>query len=242
MLEVKNVKKSFGTNEILKGIDLTINKGEVVAIIGPSGSGKTTLLRCISFLERADEGNIAIKDINLDMKTASNKEIRAVRMNMGFVFQEFNLFRNKTVLGNVTEGLIKSKGMDKKEAVEKALVMLTKVGIEEKASAYPDELSGGQKQRVSIARALAMDPEVILFDEPTSALDPELTREVLDTMQTIANDGTTMLVVTHQMDFARDVANRVIFIDEGVIVEEGDPKKVLNDPEKERTKQFLKLV
>ena len=242
MLEVKNVKKSFGTNEILKGIDLTINKGEVVAIIGPSGSGKTTLLRCISFLERADEGNIAIKDINLDMKTASNKEIRAVRMNMGFVFQEFNLFRNKTVLGNVTEGLIKSKGMDKKEAVEKALVMLTKVGIEEKASAYPDELSGGQKQRVSIARALAMDPEVILFDEPTSALDPELTREVLDTMQTIANDGTTMLVVTHQMDFARDVANRVIFIDEGVIVEEGDPKKVLNNPEKERTKQFLKLV
>ena len=242
MLEVKNVKKSFGTNEILKGIDLTINKGEVVAIIGPSGSGKTTLLRCISFLERADEGNIAIKDINLDMKTASNKAIRAVRMNMGFVFQEFNLFRNKTVLGNVTEGLIKSKGMDKKEAVEKALVMLTKVGIEEKASAYPDELSGGQKQRVSIARALAMDPEVILFDEPTSALDPELTREVLDTMQTIANDGTTMLVVTHQMDFARDVANRVIFIDEGVIVEEGDPKKVLNAPEKERTKQFLKLV
>ena len=242
MLEVKNVKKSFGTNEILKGIDLTINKGEVVAIIGPSGSGKTTLLRCISFLERADEGNIAIKDINLDMKTASNKEIRAVRMNMGFVFQEFNLFRNKTVLGNVTEGLIKSKGMDKKEAVEKALVMLTKVGMEEKASAYPDELSGGQKQRVSIARALAMDPEVILFDEPTSALDPELTREVLDTMQTIANDGTTMLVVTHQMDFARDVANRVIFIDEGVIVEEGDPKKVLNNPEKERTKQFLKLV
>ena len=242
MLEVKNVKKSFGTNEILKGIDLTINKGEVVAIIGPSGSGKTTLLRCISFLERADEGNIAIKDISLDMKTASNKEIRAVRMNMGFVFQEFNLFRNKTVLGNVTEGLIKSKGMDKKEAVEKALVMLTKVGIEEKASAYPDELSGGQKQRVSIARALAMDPEVILFDEPTSALDPELTREVLDTMQTIANDGTTMLVVTHQMDFARDVANRVIFIDEGVIVEEGDPKKVLNNPEKERTKQFLKLV
>ena len=242
MLEVKNVKKSFGTNEILKGIDLTINKGEVVAIIGPSGSGKTTLLRCISFLERADEGNIAIKDINLDMKTASNKEIRAVRMNMGFVFQEFNLFRNKTVLGNVTEGLIKSKGMDKKEATEKALVMLTKVGIEEKASAYPDELSGGQKQRVSIARALAMDPEVILFDEPTSALDPELTREVLDTMQTIANDGTTMLVVTHQMDFARDVANRVIFIDEGVIVEEGDPKKVLNNPEKERTKQFLKLV
>lgn len=242
MLEVKNVKKSFGTNEILKGIDLTINKGEVVAIIGPSGSGKTTLLRCISFLERADEGNIAIKDISLDMKTASNKEIRAVRMNMGFVFQEFNLFRNKTVLGNVTEGLIKSKGMDKKEAAEKALVMLTKVGMEEKASAYPDELSGGQKQRVSIARALAMDPEVILFDEPTSALDPELTREVLDTMQTIANDGTTMLVVTHQMDFARDVANRVIFIDEGVIVEEGDPKKVLNDPEKERTKQFLKLV
>lgn len=242
MLEVKNVKKSFGTNEILKGIDLTINKGEVVAIIGPSGSGKTTLLRCISFLERADEGNIAIKDINLDMKTASNKEIRAVRMNMGFVFQEFNLFRNKTVLGNVTEGLIKSKGIDKKEAAEKALVMLTKVGMEEKASAYPDELSGGQKQRVSIARALAMDPEVILFDEPTSALDPELTREVLDTMQTIANDGTTMLVVTHQMDFARDVANRVIFIDEGVIVEEGDPKKVLNNPEKERTKQFLKLV
>lgn len=242
MLEVKNVKKSFGTNEILKGIDLTINKGEVVAIIGPSGSGKTTLLRCISFLERADEGNIAIKDISLDMKTASNKEIRAVRMNMGFVFQEFNLFRNKTVLGNVTEGLIKSKGMDKKEATEKALVMLTKVGMEEKASAYPDELSGGQKQRVSIARALAMDPEVILFDEPTSALDPELTREVLDTMQTIANDGTTMLVVTHQMDFARDVANRVIFIDEGVIVEEGDPKKVLNNPEKERTKQFLKLV
>ena len=242
MLEVKNVKKSFGTNEILKGIDLTINKGEVVAIIGPSGSGKTTLLRCISFLERADEGNIAIKDISLDMKTASNKEIRAVRMNMGFVFQEFNLFRNKTVLGNVTEGLIKSKGMDKKEAAEKALVMLTKVGMEEKASAYPDELSGGQKQRVSIARALAMDPEVILFDEPTSALDPELTREVLDTMQTIANDGATMLVVTHQMDFARDVANRVIFIDEGVIVEEGDPKKVLNNPEKERTKQFLKLV
>lgn len=239
MLRIENLHKSFGTTQVLKGIDFEVNKGEVVAILGPSGSGKTTLLRCVSFLETADEGKLQLGDINLDMHSASKKQIKEARMDMGFVFQSFNLFRNMTVLENVCEGLITARGMEKSKAIDIATKMLEKVGMSERMSYYPDELSGGQQQRVAIARALAPNPDIILFDEPTSALDPELTHEVLEVMTKLAKEGTTMLVVTHEMSFARDVASKVVFMADGVIVEEGTPKEIFGSPKEDRTKAFL---
>lgn len=241
MLEVIGLKKSFGDTEVLKSIDFKVEKGEVIAVIGPSGSGKTTLLRCISFLNSSDGGIMILDGKEYDMAHASKSEIREARKSMGFVFQSFNLFRNMTALKNVMEGLTTGQKMDKTKAKEKALKMLEKVGMLEKASNYPDELSGGQRQRVAIARAIALNPEVLLFDEPTSALDPELTVEVLDTMKKLADEGTTMVVVTHEMNFARNVASRVVFMEEGLVVEEGPSKSFFENPKEERTKQFLKI-
>lgn len=241
MLEVKGLKKSFGDTEVLKNIDFKVEKGEVIAVIGPSGSGKTTLLRCISFLNGSDGGTMILDDKEYDMVRASKTEIKEARKRMGFVFQSFNLFRNMTVLKNVMEGLTTGQKMEKDKAKEIALKMLEKVGMLEKAPNYPDELSGGQNQRVAIARAIALNPEVILFDEPTSALDPELTVEVLDTMKKLADEGTTMVVVTHEMNFAKNVASRVVFMDGGLVVEEGPSKEFFENPKEERTRQFLKL-
>ncbi|MCX4371707.1 MAG: amino acid ABC transporter ATP-binding protein [Dysosmobacter sp.] len=242
MLGVKNLHKSFGRNEVLKGIDFNVDKGEVIAIIGSSGSGKTTLLRCLAFLESSDAGEFIFDNLHADIRKISKKEIRQARMKMGFVFQGFNLFRNKTALENVMEGLCTARKMPEAQAKEIAIEMLKKVGMGNRANYYPDQLSGGQQQRVAIARALAPNPEVILFDEPTSALDPELTGEVLEVMVKLAREGTTMVVVTHEMDFAEHVANRVIFMEHGVVVEEGPAKGVLTNPQKEPTKRFLKRL
>lgn len=242
MLEIRNVHKSFGKNEILKGVDLKIDKGDVVVILGPSGSGKTTLLRCINFLEKADQGQAIFGDIDVSLKAASKKQIHEIRQRIAFVFQNYNLFNNKTALENVTEGLIIGRKISKEVANKIGKKALDKVGLEEKYNAYPSELSGGQQQRVGIARAVAINPDIILFDEPTSALDPELVGEVLTIMKNIAKDGTTMLVVTHEMSFAKDVANRVIFMDGGVVVEEGSPKDIFINPKEERTQKFLKRV
>jgi len=241
MLEVTGLKKAFGDTEVLKNIDFKVDKGEVIAVIGPSGSGKTTLLRCISFLNSSDAGTIKLDNTSYDMVHATKAEIKTIRKSMGFVFQSFNLFRNMTVLKNVMEGLVTVQKMDKEAAKERALFVLDKVGMLDKALNYPDELSGGQSQRVSIARAIALNPSVILFDEPTSALDPELTVEVLDTMKKLAEEGTTMVVVTHEMNFAKNVASRVVFMDGGVVVEEGPSKEFFENPKEERTRQFLKL-
>lgn len=242
MLEIKNIHKSFGDNEILKGVDLSIDKGDVVVILGPSGSGKTTLLRCINFLEKADEGHATFGDIDVDLHNAKKKDVHAIRQRVAFVFQNYNLFTNKTALENVTEGLIIGRKVSKAEAIEIGKKALDKVGLSEKYDAYPSQLSGGQQQRVGIARAVALNPDIILFDEPTSALDPELVGEVLTVMKNIAAEGTTMLVVTHEMSFAKDVANRVIFMDGGVVVEEGSPHDIFVKPKEERTKKFLKRV
>lgn len=242
MLEIKNIHKSFGKNVILKGVDLKIDKGDVVVILGPSGSGKTTLLRCINFLEKADDGHAIFGEIDVNLKTASRKQIHAIRQRVAFVFQNYNLFNNKTALENVTEGLIIGRKVPKEEAIRIGKAALDKVGLSEKYDSYPSELSGGQQQRVGIARAVALEPDIILFDEPTSALDPELVGEVLTVMKTIAKEGTTMLVVTHEMSFAKDVASKVIFMDGGVIVEEGTPKDIFSNPKEERTRQFLKRV
>ncbi|MEK5271296.1 amino acid ABC transporter ATP-binding protein [Aeribacillus sp. FSL K6-8394] len=242
MLEIKNVHKSFGKNKVLNGVDLKIDKGDVVVILGPSGSGKTTLLRCINFLEKADQGQAIFGDIQVDLHKATRKQIHAIRQKTAFVFQNYNLFNNKTALENVTEGLIIGRKIPKEKANEIGKKALDKVGLSHKYNAYPSELSGGQQQRVGIARAIALNPDIILFDEPTSALDPELVGEVLTVMKQIAKEGTTMLVVTHEMSFAKDVANRVIFMDGGVIVEEGSPKEIFTNPKEERTKQFLKRV
>lgn len=241
MLEVKGLKKSFGTNQVLKGIDFSVDKGEVVAIIGPSGSGKTTLLRCISFLEKADAGTIKLDGQEYDIPTATKKEIKKIRMNMGFVFQNFNLFANKTVLENVMEGLVVARKIPKDEAKKISLKMLEKVGMLNKAPYYPGQLSGGQQQRVSIARAIALSPDVILFDEATSALDPELTVEVLEVMKNLAKEGITMVVVTHEMSFAREAASRVVFMESGVIVEEGSAEEIFTNPHEERTRQFISI-
>ena len=240
MLEVRDLHKSFGTNEVLKGIDFRIDKGEVIAVIGPSGSGKTTLLRCISFLERAEEGMMQFGERQYNLAHASNREIREIRADMGFVFQSFNLFRNMTVLANVMEGLVTARRMDKREAEKIAMEMLAKVGMQDRTKYYPDQLSGGQQQRVAIARAIAQNPQVLLFDEPTSALDPELTGEVLDVLKKLAGEGTTMVVVTHEMGFAVDVASRVVFMEGGYIVEEGKAGEVFSKPKEERTRQFLR--
>lgn len=239
MLKIENLQKTFGTTDVLKGIDLNVEKGEVIAILGPSGSGKTTLLRCISFLEQATAGSMTLANKQVDFTTATKKDIRDIRMDMGFVFQSFNLFNNMTALENVMEGLTTARGIEKDIAKETALKMLEKVGMLDRANFYPSELSGGQQQRVAIARAIAPNPDIILFDEPTSALDPELTGEVLDVMAKLANEGTTMIVVTHEMHFARKVASKVIFMDGGVIVESGAPEEFFTNPSEERTKQFL---
>ncbi len=239
MLEVKGAGKSFKKNEVLKDINISVEKGEVVAIIGPSGSGKTTFLRCISFLEKADRGSISFAGVTTDLARAKAKDIKTIRMNMGFVFQSFNLFRNKTALQNVMEGLVVARKIPRAEAKEIALQQLERVGLSERVDFYPDELSGGQQQRVAIARALALSPEVILFDEPTSALDPMLTREVLECMKNLAHSGTTMIVVTHEMDFARDVADRVIFMEGGLVVEDSPAKEFFEHPKCERSAQYI---
>jgi L-cystine transport system ATP-binding protein len=240
MIEVKGIHKSFGKNEVLRGVDLRVERGDVIVVIGPSGSGKTTLLRCINFLEKADRGTLTIGDTTLGFTKATKKEILEVRRRIAFVFQNFNLFNNKTALENVTEGLVIARKIPKKEAGETAVAALTKVGLSDKLDSYPSRLSGGQQQRVAIARAIVLNPEVILFDEPTSALDPELVNETLGVIKRIAREGVTMVVVTHEMSFAQDVANKVIFMDKGVVVEQGAPSELFIHPREERTRQFLR--
>ncbi len=242
MLEVRNVKKSFGDLEVLKGVDLTVEQGDVVAILGPSGSGKTTLLRCINFLETADSGEMIFDGESFSMNGISKKDIARLRKKTAFVFQNYNLFRNKTALENVTEGLIVARKMPKAQAVEIGEQALKKVGLSDRSSHYPDQLSGGQQQRVAIARALATNPEIIYFDEPTSALDPELTGEVLSVMRQLADEGMTMLVVTHEMSFARNVSNQVIFMENGVVVESGPSREFFTSPRQERTRAFLRTL
>ncbi len=242
MLEIKNIYKSFGDLEVLKGVNLTVNKGDVIAILGPSGSGKTTLLRCINFLERADSGTMVFDNDTYDMHSATSKQIAAIRKRTGFVFQNYNLFANKTALGNVTEGLIVARKMKKAQAEEIGKKALDKVGLSDRYDYYPSQLSGGQQQRVAIARAVAANPEVILFDEPTSALDPELIGEVLSVMRDLASEGMTMLVVTHEINFARNVSNQVIFMENGVIVEQNDSKTFFENPREERVKTFIQNI
>lgn len=239
MLKVDHIQKNFGTGDVLKGIDFQVEKGEVVAILGPSGSGKTTLLRCIAFLEKAESGIMQFDGKTVDLSRISKKDMHELRMHMGFVFQGFHLFRNMTVLENVMEGLTTARKVNRAEAEKIAREMIEKVGMSERIPFYPDQLSGGQQQRVAIARAIAINPDVILFDEPTSALDPELTGEVLDVMQKLAKEGTTMVVVTHEMSFARDVASRVVFMEDGLVVEEASAHDFFENPKMERTKQFL---
>lgn len=242
MIKINNIKKSFGTNHVIKGVDLEINKGDIIVIIGPSGSGKTTLLRSIDFLETADEGSIEFDEIKTEFKKASKKQIAEIRKKSGFVYQNYNLFANKTALENVTEGLIYGRKIPKEVAIETAKKALDKVGLSERYDYYPSQLSGGQQQRVGIARAVAANPEILLFDEPTSALDPELVGEVLKVMKEIAREGNTMIIVTHEMAFAEQVATRVIFMDGGYIVEDGTPNEVFYHPKEERTKEFLRRL
>ena len=266
ILEIKDLHKSFGDNGVLKGIDLSLEKGEVLVIIGSSGSGKTTLLRCLNFLETPDKGSISVNGEQLfnseDANTLSERSIRKNRLHFGLVFQQFNLFPQYTVKDNITlaprlalkaeiKELKKQKGSSaakaekskrEKEIEEQALDLLKKVGLSEKVSAYPCELSGGQQQRVAIARALAMNPDILCFDEPTSALDPELVGEVLKVMKSLADGGMTMVVVTHEMRFAREVADKVVFMSDGVIAEQGTPQEVFDNPKNERTKQFLQSI
>lgn len=239
MLEIRNLRKAFGQLQVLKGIDLDVNKGDVVAILGSSGSGKTTMLRCLNFLERADAGTMDFDGRRIELHRATHAEINALRRRTGFVFQNYNLFANKTALQNVTEGLIIARKMPRRTAEELAHAQLVKVGMDDRADYYPSQLSGGQQQRVAIARAMAADPEILYFDEPTSALDPELTGEVLAVMRQLAREGRTMLVVTHEMDFARHVANRVVFMEQGVIVEQNTAEAFFNDPKQPRTQEFL---
>ncbi|MBU3161654.1 amino acid ABC transporter ATP-binding protein [Clostridium frigoris] len=244
MINIKNLHKSFGDNEILKGINLNIKKGETTIIIGPSGSGKTTLLRCLNLLEVPNQGTIRIGDNELEFggnKEPTDKEILTLRRNTGMVFQGFHLFPHMTVLANIMEGLTTVLKQPKKVAHDKALNLLEKVGLLDKCNSYPHELSGGQQQRVAIARAMAIEPLVLLFDEPTSALDPELAAEVLKVMKELSHDGMTMVVVTHNMSFARDVADNIIFIDNGIILDKGTPDELLNNSTNTRIKQFLSL-
>ena len=242
MIVVEKLTKQFKGQVVLNGIDLEVKEGEVVAIIGPSGSGKTTFLRCLNFLEQPTSGRIKVGDIEIDTRRPLNQQqsmVRNLRQHVGFVFQNFNLFPHRTALENVIEGPIVVKKMPREQAVALGMKLLTKVGLAGKEDAYPRRLSGGQQQRVAIARALAMEPEVILFDEPTSALDPELVGEVLATIRGLAEEKRTMVIVTHEMGFARDVANRVVFFDKGVIVEQGEAKALFANPKEERTQQFL---
>ena len=262
MLEIKDIHKTFYTYDdkprfhigpfprgtarrvrsalhVLNGVDLSVEKGDVVAILGPSGSGKTTLLRCLNFLETADSGTLVFDGESFDLGRISRADIARLRKKTAFVFQNYNLFRNKTALQNVTEGLIVARRMPKEQADEIGRRMLEKVGLADRADYYPRQLSGGQQQRVAIARALATNPEIIYFDEPTSALDPELTGEVLKVLRDLADRKTTMIIVTHEMHFARDVADRILFMDGGVVVEEGPAKQLIDHPREERTRQFL---
>ena len=236
MIDVKNLHKYFGSLEVLKGIDCHIDKGECVCVIGPSGSGKSTFLRCLNLLETPTKGDIVIDDMHL---TEKNFDVDAMRKRVGMVFQHFNLFPHLTILENVTLAPIRHKMMTEEQAKEKAMELLNRVGVGDKADNYPAQLSGGQKQRVAIARSLALSPEVMLFDEPTSALDPEMVGEVLEVMKQLAKEGMTMVVVTHEMGFAREVANRVFFMDGGGILEEGTPEQIFDHPQEERTKTFL---
>jgi polar amino acid transport system ATP-binding protein len=239
VIKINDLHKSFGSNEVLKGISKEIKKGEVVAIIGPSGSGKSTFLRCINLLETPNKGDIYIEGQNLtDKKT----NIDGIRQKVGMVFQHFNLFPHKTVLENLTLAPMRLRGKSPSEAKEKAMELLGKVGLANKANEYPNRLSGGQKQRIAIARALAMEPHVMLFDEPTSALDPEMVREVLDVMRNLVAEGMTMLIVTHEMGFAKNVANRVFFMDQGTVLEDANPKELFENPKHDRTKEFLDKV
>ncbi|MDD6206809.1 amino acid ABC transporter ATP-binding protein [Succinivibrio sp.] len=238
MIVIKDLHKSYGSNEILKGIDLHIKKSEVVVVIGPSGSGKSTLLRCVNYLEVPTSGSITINNETITRKT----NINHIRAEVGMVFQHFNLFPHMTVLENITIAPVNVRKMSKEEANAKALELLKRVGLESKADSYPDQLSGGQQQRVAIARALAMEPQVMLFDEPTSALDPEMVNEVLDVMKDLAHSGMTMMCVTHEMGFAKQVASRVLFVDQGKILEDTTPKELFENPKHERTKEFLAKI
>lgn len=238
MIEIKNLHKSYGHVEVLKGVDVSIEEKEVVVIIGPSGSGKSTLLRCMNYLEEPTSGDITVDNMKIDKHADINK----IRENIGMVFQRFNLFPHMTVLENIVLAPTKVLGIARSEAIEIAMDLLQRVGLKEKANAYPSQLSGGQQQRVAIARALAMKPKVMLFDEPTSALDPEMVTEVLDVMKKLAKQGMTMVVVTHEMGFAREVGDRVLFVDEGRIIEEGTPKDIFENPKQERTKSFLSKI
>lgn len=238
MIDIKNLHKSFGDHEVLKGIDLHINPQEVVVIIGPSGSGKSTLLRCMDLLEVPTSGSVVVDGMDL----TGDADINKAREEIGMVFQRFNLFPHMTVLKNITLAPMKVRNISHEEAEKTARELLERVGLGDKADAYPPQLSGGQQQRVAIARALAMKPKVMLFDEPTSALDPEMVNEVLDVMKSLANDGMTMAVVTHEMGFAREVGDRLLFVDGGTIIEQGDPREVFENPKEERTKLFLSKV
>ena len=242
MLSVRNIQKSFGPTEVLKGIDLTVEQGDVVAILGPSGSGKTTLLRCMNFLETADGGELVFDGETYAFGHVHKRDIAKIRQKTAFVFQNYNLFLNKTALQNVTEGLIVGRKMPKAQAMEIGKKALAKVGLADRVDFYPDQLSGGQQQRVAIARAVATDPEIIYFDEPTSALDPELTGEVLSVMRDLAREGMTMLVVTHEMGFARTVSNKVILMEDGKIIEQGSSEDFFEHPKEERTRAFLRLT
>ena len=260
MLEIRNVQKTFRTYAkpglfhrpgarkviselpVLRGVDLTVEKGDVVAILGPSGSGKTTLLRCLNFLETADAGQLVFDGESFDLAHASRTDIARLRKKTAFVFQNYNLFRNKTALQNVTEGLIVARKLPKEQADEIGMKMLAKVGLADRADYYPRQLSGGQQQRVAIARALAADPEIIYFDEPTSALDPELTGEVLSVMRQLAEEGMTMLVVTHEMGFARNVSSKTVFMENGVVVEQAPSQQFFASPKEERTRAFLRRI
>lgn len=239
MIKIEKLCKNYDKLEVLKGIDTQVNKGDIIAIIGPSGSGKSTFLRCINKLEEPTSGHIYIKNQDI---MSDNTDINLIRQKVGMVFQHFNLFPHKTVMENLTLAPMKLKNLSQEEAEKKALILLEKVGLKDKASAYPNQLSGGQKQRIAIARALAMEPEVMLFDEPTSALDPEMIKEVLDVMRELAQEGMTMLIVTHEMGFAKNVANRIFFMDRGTILEDTTPTELFSNPKHERTQEFLNKV
>lgn len=242
MLKVTNLKKNYGDNEVLKGIDIEIKKGEVVAIIGPSGSGKSTFLRCMNLMETPTDGEIYFKGQQLNNEKMKESEIDNIREDIGMVFQQFNLFPHLTVLDNITLAPMKRKNMSKADAEQLAESLLSKVGLLDKKDAFPNNLSGGQKQRIAIARALAMNPDFMLFDEPTSALDPEMVKEVLLVIQNLVEDGMTLAIVTHEMNFAKRVASRVVFIDNGIIVEQGTPEELFNNPQQQRTKEFLDQI
>lgn len=242
LLSISGVEKWFGDQKVLKGIDLEIKKGDVVVLLGPSGSGKTTLLRTINFFDRADKGQLTFYKETIDMKRATDKEIYHLRQKTAFVFQNYGLFQHKTALENVIEGMIIGHKVPRNQAIQKAKQALDRLGLSEKYNHYPISLSGGQQQRVAIARAFVLNPDIILFDEPTSSLDPELVGEVLTAMKLLADAGTTMLVVTHEISFAKEVATKTVFMDEGVVLEEGTPSEMMVHPKEERTKQFLKRV